>query len=115
LNRTLFFFEILFNKDVIAIGTSKIENRQLSQNINNTIATKEELAQLEQSINTELENVKKSASDGKAAIATAITNKGINTASDATYAVMANNINSITTINDVPQKSAATITPGATN
>ena len=100
------------------MGTSKIKDRHLSPELKSTIdnkATKEELSTLEQSISTELENVKKSASDGKSAIATAITNKGINTANDATYAVMANNINSITTINDVPQKSAATITPGTTN
>ena len=95
--------------------TTKIENRQLSQNTNNTIATKEELAQLEQSINTELENVKKSASDGKSAIATAITNKGISTPSNASFNTMVNNISSIVTINDVPNQGAQTITPGTSN
>jgi hypothetical protein len=58
-----------------------------------------------------LEEVKKSASDGKALIASAITNKGVSTAANASFEVMTNNISNITTINDVPQKGAATITP----
>lgn len=52
---------------------------------------KEDLNDLE----TEVENAKKSASDGKVLLANAITQKGINTASTATFAQMANNIKSI--------------------
>ena len=97
------------------MGTDKIKDRNLDPKLKETIATKQELEQLQTTINTELENVKKSASDGKSAIATAITNKGVSTSSDATYATMATNIGSIVTINDVPNQGAQTITPGTSN
>lgn len=44
---------------------------------------------------TEVDSLKKSVSDGKATVATAITEKGVATASDATFATMATNIGSI--------------------
>ena len=43
-----------------------------------------------------IEELKKSVSDGKTAVANAITEKGVNTATDATFATMAENILSIT-------------------
>ena len=43
----------------------------------------------------EINNLKSSVSNGKSAIASAITGKGVSTASNATFQTMANNINSI--------------------
>ena len=48
-------------------------------------------------ITAKLNEVFQSVSDGKSKIAAAITDKGINTAADATFNVMANNINKIET------------------
>lgn len=48
-------------------------------------------------INSEINKLKKSVSDGKSLIASAITAKGIETESDATFEVMAENINDIQT------------------
>ena len=45
----------------------------------------------------EINTLKKSVSDGKTLVATAITDKGVETAADATFAVMANNISQIET------------------
>lgn len=44
---------------------------------------------------TEINNLKTSVSNGKSAIASAITGKGVSTASDATFQTMANNISNI--------------------
>ena len=44
---------------------------------------------------TEVDSLKKSVSDGKTTVANAITGKGVATASDATFATMATNINAI--------------------
>ena len=49
-------------------------------------------------INNEIAAVKKSVSDGKTAVANAITAKGISTATDAEFATMATNISSIITL-----------------
>lgn len=46
-------------------------------------------------VQQELEDVKKSVSDGKTAVANAITAKGVTTATDATFATMASNISAI--------------------
>ena len=46
-------------------------------------------------VRTEVDALKKSVSDGKTLVAGAITNKGIDTATDATFATMANNIAAI--------------------
>lgn len=48
-------------------------------------------------INSEINKLKKSVSDGKSLIASAITAKGIETENDATYETMAENINNIVT------------------
>lgn len=55
--------------------------------------TPEGYAQLVQDV----EDTKKSVSDGKSLVASAITYKGVETASDATFATMANNISEIET------------------
>ena len=44
-------------------------------------------------INSNIEALKKSVADGKALIASAITNKGVSTSADATFQQMANSIN----------------------
>ena len=48
-------------------------------------------------IRNEINTLKKSVSDGKTTVANAITAKGVTTATDATFATMANNISQITT------------------
>ena len=53
-------------------------------------------------VNTELAEVKQSVSNGKSLIASAITDKGIETLSDATFQTMADNIRLIQTSNNVP-------------
>ena len=60
------------------------------------------------SLETEMEEVKKSVSDGKTLVANAITNKGVNTAIDAEFEVMATNIASITTIEQASADMTAT-------
>lgn len=50
-----------------------------------------------ESINKEIENLKKSVSDGKTTVANAITANGVNTATDATFATIATNINTVAT------------------
>ncbi len=89
------------------MGVSQINERQLNKNLKeiiNNAATKEEL-----------EEVKKSVSDGKAAVANAITNKGVSTMIDAEFAIMADNINSIITTNDVINLASKTYTPSINN
>ena len=54
-------------------------------------------AQLE-AVVTEVNELKKSVSDGKTAVAGAITDKGITTATDAAFATMADNIGQISTL-----------------
>lgn len=86
--------------DEVAISGAVIENNSIT------------LDKLSADITTELDEIKKSASDGKALVAGAITDKGIETAADATFETMANNINSIITLDSVPSLEAAEITPG---
>ena len=118
-------------EDEVTISGAIIENNSIT------------LDKLSADITTELDEIKKSASDGKALVAGAITDKGIETAADATFETMANNIDSITTIESasanmtatagdmladktaivagkvvvgtIPSKAAATITPGTSN
>lgn len=63
------------------LETSKADKTYVDQQISN--------------INTELAEVKQSVSNGKSLIASAITDKGIETLSDATFQTMADNIKSI--------------------
>lgn len=48
-------------------------------------------------LDTDVDDLKKSVSDGKSLVASAITDKGVETASDATFATMATNISAIET------------------
>lgn len=52
-------------------------------------------AQIVYNHGVEIDNLKKSVSDGKSAVASAITEKGVSTAADAAFSTMANNIRSI--------------------
>ena len=83
----------------------KIKARSLDQKVAQAVTDTEQLKTTVENvnksienINTEMTNVKKSVSDGKTLVANAITGKGISTATDATFEVMATNIASITTI-----------------
>jgi hypothetical protein len=58
------------------------------------VTTVDDIAPLQ----TEIDNVKKSVSDGKTAVANAITNKGVSTATNAEFATMATNIGKISTL-----------------
>lgn len=60
----------------------------------------------------EVDALKKSVSDGKTLVAGAITNKGVNTATDATFATMAGNIAAIKT-NPTLQAKTATLSTAA--
>lgn len=50
---------------------------------------------------TDIENLKKSVSDGKTMVANAITDKGIETAADAEFATIAENVEKIETVSDI--------------
>ena len=65
---------------------------KMSTTDNTTLSTKIK------NIDTEMNSVKTSVSNGKSLIASAITDKGVSTASDATFQTMTNNIRSITSI-----------------
>ena len=58
---------------------------------------------------TELESVKTSVSEGKKLIAAAVTDKGVETAADATFKTMSDNIGSISTVTDLEQSILANI------
>lgn len=60
---------------------------------------------------TEIENLKKSVSDGKELVADAITGKGVETATDATFTTMAENIGQIETGNDIVLQESKTVNP----
>ena len=62
-----------------------------------------------------LDDVKKSVSDGKELVANAITAKGVSTAVDAEFEVMATNIASIETLDSAPKLEATTYTPTTSN
>lgn len=66
-------------------------------------------------ITTELSAIKKSVSDGKTLVAGAITAKGIDTATDAEFATIASNIESIVTLDSAPGLEAQSYTPGTSN
>ena len=60
----------------------------------------------------EINSLKSSVSNGKSAIASAITGKGVSTAADATFQTMANNIGSITTPDPYDQNFVSMIVSG---
>ena len=76
-----------------ATSATKAVNDKNGKDIAATYATK-----------TEVDALKKSVSDGKSAVAASITAKGIATAADAAFATMANNINKIINVFDIPPK-----------
>ena len=65
-------------------------------------------------IGTEIDTLKTSVSEGKAAIASAITDKGVSTASDASFSTMATNIGAIQTSSIVLSSIAVTTAPSKT-
>lgn len=86
------------NGDLIPIagnGGGVDVDAELSAESENPVQNKA-IAQKFNAIDTEMESVKKSVGDGKEKIAAAITGKGIDTAADADFATMADNIGSIT-------------------
>ena len=70
---------------------------------------------LGEDITAELDELKKSGSDGKSLVAGAITDKGIETAADATFEQLAANISSIVTLDSAPGLEAAEIMPGTSD
>ena len=70
-----------------------LDGRQGTALQNQISEVKEDVAE----INSNIANLKKSVADGKALIASAITSKGVSTAADAAYSVMAGNIRNIVT------------------
>ena len=61
------------------------------------VTTAENVEHLSEFVQAEIADLKKSVSDGKTLVAGAITEKGVETAADATFATMADNISAITT------------------
>ena len=59
--------------------------------------SKDNMDDLENRIETAINELGKSVADGKSAIASAITSKGVNTAANAAFSTMANNIRNIVT------------------
>lgn len=67
------------------------------------VSVKEKIASVKEEVDEMqkgVETLKKSVSDGKSLVANAITGKGINTATDAAFQIMADNIKKITTVSD---------------
>lgn len=79
------------------MSTTKIQEKDLSQSLVDKIDNKASNEQLN-NLQEEMNEVKKSVSDGKELVAGAITNKGVPTSGSDAYATMATNINSITTL-----------------
>lgn len=79
---------IHLESDATVVHMSPTDDTTLSTKINN--------------IDTEMNTVKTSVSNGKSLIASAITDKGVSTASDATFQVMADNISQIKSGVSVP-------------
>lgn len=79
---------IHLESDATVVHMSPTDDTTLSTKINN--------------IDTEMNSVKTSVSNGKSLIASAITDKGVSTASDATFQVMADNISQIKSGVSVP-------------
>ena len=76
-------------ENTLTLYASQAPTMNLSVSVKTTIDTDID------EFRTEMSALKKSVSDGKSAVASAITAKGVNTASDATFAQMATNINNI--------------------
>ena len=89
----------IFNKEtktyqkVAGTAEAAVVDAEMSDTSTNTVQNKV----IKKYVDDETNKLKKSVSDGKTLVATAITEKGVNTAADATFAVMAENIGQIET------------------
>ena len=72
-------------------------------------------AEVVENLSDEVDALKKSVSDGKSLVAGAITDKGVTTATDATFATMAENIGNIETLDSAPSLEAKIWTPGTSD
>ncbi len=84
-------------KGVIAMAIAETSNKFSGGGVLNSWVKAASDAGL-QDVTTEIDKLKKSVSDGKTAVAGAITDKGITTATDAAFATMADNIGQISTL-----------------
>ena len=80
-------------KKVADLSKPAVIDAAMSDSSTNPIQNKVVKSYVDNGLNT----LKKSVSDGKTTVANAITAKGVTTATDATFATMANNISKITT------------------
>lgn len=80
----------------VAVELSK-QGLEIVDNVESSAADKALSANQGKALNTSLQEVFTSVSSGKSLIAAAITDKGVETAADATFAVMAENISNIPT------------------
>lgn len=87
--------------------TSIAENKPLSANQGRVL--KGSIDELQSSVEEDIEDLKKSVSDGKELVADAITEKGIDTAADATFATIAENIGQIETGSDITLQESVTV------
>lgn len=86
------------NRDLIdAITTSKVSVSDIVDNLTSSNVDKPLSANQGKVLKAALEEIKKSVSDGKTLVASAITEKGVTTAATATFATMAENIGQIET------------------
>lgn len=89
----------IFNKEtktyqkVAGTAEATVVDAEMSDTSTNTVQNKVIKSYVDNGLNT----LKKSVSDGKTTVANAITAKGVTTATDATFATMANNISQIET------------------
>ena len=80
-------------KKVADLSKPAVIDSAMSDTSTNAVQNKVVKSYVDNGLNT----LKKSVSDGKTTVANAITAKGVTTATDATFATMANNISKITT------------------
>ena len=80
-------------KKVADLSKPAVIDSSMSDTSTNPVQNKAVKSYVDNGLNT----LKKSVSDGKTTVANAITAKGVTTATDATFATMANNISQITT------------------
>ena len=73
------------------VKTNAVDAVELNENITGTYA---------EGIKKEMQSLKKSVTDGKSGIASAISSKGVSTSSDDSFDTMKNNINSIVTLSE---------------
>ena len=87
----------IFNKEtktyqkVAGTAEAAVVDAEMSDTSTNTVQNKV----IKKYVDDETNKLKKSVSDGKTKVANAITAKGVTTATDATFATMANNISQI--------------------